>query len=150
MVSLLEKVWLHRSSHRFGPELEMQEINQSHWSSVSTWVKVSLTSNCSLPPKVHSWWEMRLSINLEMERPEGNREHSLVWLTTHIHIHRRGDLMGSPCSGFVSWCVTGSLHRQQWETPSASSTPKTTGPRYYRQKGTHRNTYRSIENKTLA
>lgn len=46
MVSLLEKVQLHRSSHRFEPELVMQEINLSHCCIVSTCVRASLTSNC--------------------------------------------------------------------------------------------------------
>lgn len=59
-------------------------------------------------------WEMRLSINLQMKARRKQR--TLTTLTHDTHWHWQAwDSMGLPCSGFVSWCVTGSLHRQHWE-----------------------------------
>lgn len=142
MVSLLEKVQLHRSSYRFEPELVMQEINLSHCCIVSTCVRASLTSNCRAATQSS---QLMGNEALHKTTNKGQMETENTHYADSWHTFTfTGAGIWRDCShsGFVSWYVTWSFHRQQW----TSYTPNTTGLRYYRQKGMHRNKYRNIQN----
>lgn len=86
MVSLLEKVWLHRSSHRFEPELVTQEINLSHCCSVSPCVKGPLTRHC----RAATQSSQPMGDEAPHKPTDGNRELSLLWPSTLTHGHRCG------------------------------------------------------------
>lgn len=94
MVSLLEKVQLHRSSHRFEPALVTHAINLSHCCIVSTCVKASLTSNCRAATQSSqlTGTEAHHKTTNKGQMETENTHYS----DSHIHVHRHRDSMGLP------------------------------------------------------
>lgn len=134
MVSLLEKVWLHRSSRRFEPELVTTEINPSHYCSVPTCVKVSLTRNCRAATQSS---QPMGNEALHKTTDEGQMETENIHCSDSRHISMFtgvGIWQDRPHSGFVTCCVTWSFHRQQWETLNFFHT-KYNGARVLQTKG---------------